>query len=103
MSQIKQMDNHCHSILFYEALMANEDGGMTGENLRENADRMHRSVSLSREYLSLDTISKIYSNLQMYYPRIYYTVLDNKNNWSKHVDEIIIFYQQRDGIRKIQP
>ena len=97
------MDKHYQAILFYEALMADTDGGMTSDTLRENAVRMHRSVSLSREYLSYDTISKVYSNLQMHYPRIYYTVLDNEANWSENVDEIIIWYQQRDAIRNIKP
>lgn len=36
----------------------------------------------------------------MYYPRIYYTVIDNEPNWESRVEELIVWYQQRDAIRR---
>jgi len=96
------MENHFKSINAFER-MDFDIPLWTSEKIMNTATRMQRAVSMSREYMSLDTISKVYNTLLIHYPRIYYTVLENKKNWNEHVLELIEFYIQRDYIKNIKP
>jgi len=62
----------------------------TDEKIRDKCRRMRRSVELSREYLSLDSILKIHFDLYNHYPRLYYIILEKDNTaWESQMDAFL--------------